>query len=216
MTSPVPSDPGQVSLPKEKPRLHRQCGFTAKGDEACKDARGATLFRLVHDGQQKIPRMKRKGCLHQSHSSRPVGLARKRTCLSRSALVTVASPGPASGGALCPSGKPVGPQINLYPLFAVRLPGPFTLCVAIPFSPVRDSLEPALSATIPVHSLFSSVVMIDYTPTDSSCQFPLRAVVSQSSMGQASAQGRLPPPEESCDYSRLGTCRRIQPFLSRH
>lgn len=98
MTSPVPSDPGQVSLPKEKPRLHRQCGFTAKGDEACKDARGATLFRLVHDGQQKIPRMKRKGCLHQSHSSRPVGLARKRTCLSRSALVTVASPGPASGG----------------------------------------------------------------------------------------------------------------------
>ena len=57
------------------------------------------------------------------------------------------------------------------PLFAVRLPGPFTLCAAVPFPPARDSLEPALSATIPVHSLSCSDVDAEYTPAAANCQF---------------------------------------------
>lgn len=121
--------------------------------------------------------MKRKGCSHQSHSSRSVDLARLPSHLSHSALITVASPDPASEWHFVQNGKPEGPNFGAYPPFAVQLPGPFTLCAAVPLPPVRDSLELALSATLPVHSHCSSVVAIEYILTGTNCQFSA-AVVS--------------------------------------
>ena len=71
------------------------------------------------------------------------------------------------------------------PLFTVRLPGPFALCAAVPFPPARDSLEPALSATIPVHSLSCSDVDAEYTPAEANCQFSRQLGVHPNRSGES-------------------------------
>ena len=71
------------------------------------------------------------------------------------------------------------------PLFTVRLPGPFALCAAVPFPPARDSLEPALSATIPVHSLSCSDVDAEYTAAEANCQFSRQLGVHPNRSGES-------------------------------